>query len=556
MKSAWRRATIVAAGVLTFLLWSASASAEFFEIKSYDTKIVVDSESVLNVEEVIDVVFSEPRHGIFRKVPYQYKRADSLLTYDTSLFGIEVPGEKFEVSRSGGYVTIKIGSANETVSGERRYVIRYKVYGGVKFLDGFDEFYWNVIGHDWETGIERATFSVSLPPLPPGEPLRHAVHTGRRESTASKAVVSMKGGVLQGHSTAALGAGEGITVAIMIPKGVLVDGSLALRLRLFAVSWAIAVVPAVCAVFLYLLWFVVGRDEKVTSMVFFKPPARFSPAEAGVILDETADRTEVLSLIPYWATKGVLSIGKDGQDSDSSPLSPDYTLHKLKDLSADAKQYEKTLFGAIFSGSDEVRLSELKTVQMRKAVLESGSQLQAAVAKSSLYVAGSQRLKGLVLAVGLGIAVVAGYIFHPGVGLTTVVPFFVFGPLMTKKTREGLQALQEVQGFKEFMQRAEAPRLKVLLAEDPNYFDATIPYAVAFGFAAAWADKFDGLLAAAPAWYSSGLQHDNSFHNFGSSFDSCMATMGSAFSTSSSSSSDSGGGFSGGGGGGGGGGSW
>jgi len=101
------------------------------------------------------------------------------------------------------------------------------------------------------------------------------------------------------------------------------------------------------------------------------------------------------------------------------------------------------------------------------------------------------------------------------------------------------------------MRRAEAPRLRALLKEDPHYFEQTLPYAVLFGLVAEWSAHFEGLVAM-PTWYEGGH-----ITYLGRDIRSLSSTgISSSPPPSKSGGMSGGGGFSGGGGGGGGGGSW
>jgi uncharacterized membrane protein len=128
----------------------------------------------------------------------------------------------------------------------------------------------------------------------------------------------------------------------------------------------------------------------------------------------------------------------------------------------------------------------------------------------------------------------------------------------------GNETYRKFQGFKEFVSRAERPVIERLMKEDPNYYDKTMAFALAFGYLKQWNHKFEGLLTQPPSWYSGpmiyGSNSMDSFNHFSESFPSQVNTIGSAFSSSPSSSSSGGGGgggfSSGGGGGGGGGSSW
>ena len=130
-------------------------------------------------------------------------------------------------------------------------------------------------------------------------------------------------------------------------------------------------------------------------------------------------------------------------------------------------------------------------------------------------------------------------------------------------TKEGRLVLDRVAGFKQYLSITERERLDRMTAPDdtPEVFEKYLPYAIALGVENRWADRFQGVLAAAAAdpgrqqgfaWYSG---HSSPWSNPGSfvgTVGSSLASTISAASTAPGSSGGSGGGGSSGGGGGGG----
>jgi uncharacterized membrane protein YgcG len=131
-----------------------------------------------------------------------------------------------------------------------------------------------------------------------------------------------------------------------------------------------------------------------------------------------------------------------------------------------------------------------------------------------------------------------------------IVGLFFFAWQMPRRTNAGARLRQDLLGFKKFMQRAEAPRLRAMLEEDPGYFERTLPYAALFGLVAKWLEAFKGLVTL-PPWYEGG-----SLNHLGQDLNQLRNNGVTSSPPASSGGSSGGGGFSGGGGGGGGGGSW
>jgi uncharacterized membrane protein len=133
-------------------------------------------------------------------------------------------------------------------------------------------------------------------------------------------------------------------------------------------------------------------------------------------------------------------------------------------------------------------------------------------------------------------------------------------------TREGRQVLDRIAGFRQYLSIAEGERLDRMTPpkDTPELFERYLPYAIALGVENRWAERFEGVLAAAAAegrqqfgWYSGSNSPWSNPTGFVGSVGSSLASAVSSASTAPGSSSGSGGGgSSGGGGGGGGGGGW
>jgi uncharacterized membrane protein len=132
---------------------------------------------------------------------------------------------------------------------------------------------------------------------------------------------------------------------------------------------------------------------------------------------------------------------------------------------------------------------------------------------------------------------------------------------MPRKTKKGSLKIEELLGFREFIDRAEKDRIERLAKEDPTLFDRVLPYALVFGLEDKWAGAFKDMYKEPPNWYHS-ANYGNVFspnifvNDIGRSLGVMNRSLSSTPRRSGSSGFSSGGGFSGGGSGGGGGGSW
>jgi len=79
-------------------------------------------------------------------------------------------------------------------------------------------------------------------------------------------------------------------------------------------------------------------------------PKWINAAEAGVIIDWSADVDDLLSFVPEWIRKWFVSV---------SETSTTIKFHKIKDLPENAKPYEKTLFNELFS-NQKININKIR----------------------------------------------------------------------------------------------------------------------------------------------------------------------------------------------------
>jgi uncharacterized membrane protein YgcG len=147
---------------------------------------------------------------------------------------------------------------------------------------------------------------------------------------------------------------------------------------------------------------------------------------------------------------------------------------------------------------------------------------------------------------------------------------YSFYHLLKAPTALGAHTMDQIDGFKLFLETAEKDRLEILNPPNvtPALFESFLPYAIALDCENQWSKKFEAEATAAgmgadqnygytPLWYSGNSFSNLGMAGFASSIGSAIGGAAASASTAPGSSSGSGGGgFSGGGGGGGGGGGW
>lgn len=544
-----------------FLLFQQTLKSQGYYVKDYQVDIKLNQSGWVDVKETLLVDFIDQRRGIIRFIPYRYK-VEGGEVVDFKITDGEVEGYHFKTYKEGSNYVIKIGESDLFITGEHQYVISYKMKRPYIFDEKYTEFYWNIIGTEWDTHIDAAAFTVRFDDYISLQPDDYKAFVGAFGSTEAISNLDYGRNRISGKVARRLEAGEGLTFAVKLPVSAIErpgagelwwkkNGPLSVSLTFGSLF-----------IFLfYYLWNKYGKDYPIIKAARFTPPEGMNPSEAGTIIDEKADNVDIMALLPFWAHKGMLKIIRH----EKKWKSDDYELVRLCDLDADAKPYERIIFDRLFRDGNSVRTSELKE-EFYPSLSAAKSNLQEDI-KSRMYYPISRKMQivtGILSFVALALGIVLCILLQsiiPGLGLGTAALIGVFFTIkMLKKNEVGVRLYQEVLGFKMFIQKADKDRLERMLKDDPMYFEKTLPYAMVFGYTKDWTKKFDGLLTTPPTWYTTNGMGVHAFSpsDFGKSFDSGVKDIQSAFSSMPASSGDGsgGGGFSGGGFGGGGGSSW
>jgi uncharacterized membrane protein len=325
-------------------------------------------------------------------------------------------------------------------------------------------------------------------------------------------------------------------------------------------------IPAFIFFLVGLIAKVIARNRRQPIMTEYFPPEGISPAIAGGFVDHSVDSNDVLCLIPHLANQGYLRL--EAEPGKGFFKKDNIIFYKLKDAGPELMAFEKQFFEALFATGDLVELDDLKD-KFYSHLAGVKASVREWIKQQGWYES-DQKAFGCVISL-LGLASIGWGAFAifknqnmDGIALGVVgfILFFLSGRF-NKRSPAGNQTYQKLEGFRQFVSKAERPVIERLMKEDPLYYDKTMPFALAFGFLAQWNKQFDGLLTQPPSWYSSpmmyGTDMNRSWNSFSESFPSEINSIGSVFSSSPSSSGSGGsggGGSSGGGSGGGGGGSW
>ena len=286
------------------------------QTSQFDATIQIRSDAAIEVTESIAYDFgNEQRHGIFRDIPISYKARGgnfSLRISDISVVDEIGKPYQFTTSFPGSNVQLKIGDPDVLITARHVYVIKYTIKRAMNYFKDHDELYWNVTGNDWHVGILGASVNIILPKTIDSQTIQTDCFAGVFGSTKKCRDIQKKpfqtDRVLFDHSP--LNPGEGLTIVLGIPKGVVDQPSAwASAMETARDNWVVVVPVLVFAICFY-LWYKRGRDPKGRGVIIaqYEAPDDLSPAEVGTIVDEKAQNKDITAEIIFLATKGYLKI--------------------------------------------------------------------------------------------------------------------------------------------------------------------------------------------------------------------------------------------------------
>lgn len=583
-----------------------SAFAQGFTVNNCKVEIFIQKEGYFDVVENYDIDFNTPKHGIFRTFQTDYTLLDEHGKEGKrkiKISNVEVPNYKFQtppsfVQKLADNFEIKIGDKNTTLTGPHHYQIKYRVENAFLFEDNQIRFYWNIKPDGWLSIFKKIDFIIHAPEgviLNNGNCFVYSGETGTStESTDFE--LDFNENILEGKSKEMFlsAPGQSVTVLMNLPKGS-VHEIVPKWQFLRDYGWIFLI--GILLFIYFLVWLKYGKDDHVVSAINYYPPKGIDPAMAGFLIDDKGDNSDLIALIPYWGVQGLLKMEEIPKSGFFS--SADTKLTQLNPLPSNASDYEQLIFSGLFGGgSNNILLNGVQIESNNPAMdfvnqilqknninlnLNKGEVLISSLrntfytkmqsAKTLLtnkaqqyYVNESKKVQKIttVILIVLAVLLCPAFLFAFGpLAAVSVVVACVFlilmGFYMIKKNKAGNQVFADLKGFKQFIKVADENRLKMLIKEDPGYFETTMAYALSFGLFEKWTKKFDALSIQPPTWYIPANRNMFTMNHFSKSFSSNLSGMKSSLvssPSSSGSSSSSGGGSSGGGFGGGGGGSW
>jgi uncharacterized membrane protein YgcG len=517
-----RWAVLLAVAAVWLGAQPAPAAARELRIRKFSAELFVQPDAALGVTETIEAQFIGSWNGIYRTIPVEYVTPQG---FNYTLFvtlenATDADGRplRVESSRDRHYLKWKIyvPGARDAV---RTVVLHYRVRNGLKFFEDHDELYWNVTGDEWDVPIESASAQVLLPPHVTG--IRALDFTGAYGSRARDAEVTVSDNSVNVTMQRPLAFHEGLTVVIGWDKGFVRQPGTAELVELFLASNWPLFFPVPVFLFMFSLWYTRGRDPRTGPIaVQYEPPEKMTPAEAGTLIDDSADMRDITATIVDLAVRGYLVIEEKTTNRVMGLFSnKEYVFHMKKKPSewAGLKSYELVLLAGIFfdGAVPEVELSSLHNrfyTHLPKirdgifdALLQRGYFEHRPDTVRGAYIAGGIVAGALLFMAGNSLANRLGMVGTPFFVAAVISAGIIlgFGWFMPVRTGAGVKALAGILGFEDFLTHVEADRMDRMM-QTPETFEKFLPFAMALGVERKWVSAFQNIYTQPPSWYQGG----------------------------------------------------
>ena len=572
------------------------------------------------------------RRGIFRDIPTNLQNDNgSLIRSNLNIVSITRDGvdEPYFTEGFNDGIRIYIGESSVFLEPNTyTYMIRYTLTRMTRSFAQYDEIYWNATGNFWDFPIENARATITLPQ---GAIITEmAAYTGRQGDIQSDAkFIRTSDNSATFRATRSFYPREGMTISVSFEKGALLAPSIWQKFLYFISDQRRIVFPLLAVLLItlyyYFAWDAVGRDPKKRTIIpLFRAPKGYSPALIHYISQmgwKKSGWTAFSAALVSLATKGLLVFNESGKNTTlkaignaKTPLprgetiidnymrtrgelvvnkgngpglkrTKDIFLNKIQTENRNAYFFNNYLYVAVGLGFSIISIIALLMISSMsaEAVVPAVTLVFIAGVFSAVFLG---RLTGPKFMKFSGIIMIGIFLINFGTGFIVITGLsslnmevistmsiialnLIFAGLLKAPTIQGRKIMDQIDGFKMYLETAEKNRLN--FENEPDFsikrFEEILPYAIALGVEKPWANRLEGEFSRNtitdsrggyhPAWHNGARFGAHSISRQVASISSGMsAAMISAQPSSSSSSGGGGGGFSGGGGGGGGGGGW
>ena len=555
-----RKAVSVLAAALMLALFSASP-AMAYTTEFYDVDVKVGKDNSCRVTENIYVTFDEQQHGIFRYIPIEDKDGRRTM----KIKDINAGDVAVHTYDENGCAVIRLGDEDSYVAGRQEYQLEYTMQLYDDGDTEKDLLYLDLLPTGWESDIGESFITVTLPKPVDEDTIQIYAGAYGSEDVYENVVWSYDGEkrIISILGTELL-EGTGITVYIPLEEGYWVGQKSTRWIFPFAVIFMLG---APLAVFVYWLmrgrepkvvktvefyppdgmdpsevgYFYDGTvdNRDFTAMIVYfaeKGYLRLEEKKEQLFIYKTGSPEVMESAAAVSLYRGIF---------ENAGAGGEVCLSEAGAISASIWYEFRGRVKGKYSG-DKAPMDQKGKSRQRKALVILGAGHLAAMVLLSLYSRAYSALgievaslsvliftlmKGIrykgeahkkskaknglraffiglltFITTSLSLAQVSCAGGGEGLGFIFMVLLFVAVPCainMERRNKANVRIMEQIEGLRDFIEKAELPKLNKLVEEDPAYFYNVLPYAYVMGLTKKWIEKFENIVLEPVKWYHS-----------------------------------------------------
>ena len=304
-------------GLLTLLLTVFTSFGQDLTYDKVRTKLTVFRNGDLQVDEVYDVTFHEPMHGIYitrtanNRIPLTPKKhvlgkIENLVfphEYNKKLsFKMNASSEEYEIEEEGGRWMVKFGNENAYVEGEKQYTLSYTIKNALIKGDSTLMVYWNLIGSDHEVEYSVVETEIVLADGLMKDFLDVEFYKGINASTDKVKFARTEEGFIL--NPVSLTSDKALTMMMHLKPSAVAGVETGNPTKRY--FWVL--IPIVMGLFYFTRKKKYGQQARLTEMVQYYPPKNSDPALVGLIADKMKYVDAISSLLLHWGAKGIVRL--------------------------------------------------------------------------------------------------------------------------------------------------------------------------------------------------------------------------------------------------------
>lgn len=342
-------------------------------IVSFSSNIRIAENADVSVLETIKVYATGNiiKRGIFRALPTIRNINDETIKIKYEILSVKKDGisEPYHTEIKNGVFNIYVGDKNIFLNPDfYTYEILYKTKDQIGKFKGYDEFYWNVNGTDWEFPIENIQATVTLPTG--ATILKSSCYTGGYGSQDVNCSAENLSTTKIEFKSTDLKERENLTIAVGFEAGVLKEPSPYVKfLNKYWSSLLLLIVGLYLLYFYYKNWRQYGIDpEKPVVIPQFNAPKNLSPAALGYIDNGEYALNLVTATMVDLAIKGFVDIDEVKDQTTIYTSTRKFDIKRLYKNSESLPADERMFFKKMFGKDHKISIDGKYNVKMKNAV--------------------------------------------------------------------------------------------------------------------------------------------------------------------------------------------